>query len=486
MTMSTSSSIASEAKGSRAGAVVVDPAIAAVIQNAGAPVGVPKPVELPDMPGTSGFASSVVNIVNLLRHGVGYSSSRRDLYGDIYKVAFRGGKPIVLVWDADEIHKIQRNEGQVWSTAMGWDQVMFRDLDQRKGNIGVLLSLDFDEHRAARKLVQPAFTSKAIQGYLAIAEPHFERAQDEWLARGYVDFKAEIRTLLGRVAGEIFTGIEDPAVIAKVDRALFDFWSGIMAASRNPWLSPTFRRSRRGFQTLRDMCLALVPARRKAGGRDLFSQMCQVTDTEGLDDEALVRVFLTIMFGAFDTTSCGMASMAYLLAKHPEWQARVRAEACAAPRVLDLAATKELKELEWVWKETLRLMPVSSFLPRRALRAVRVGPYDLPAGAMVGAMIGGMGRHPKWWKDRLVFDPERFSPERAEDKQHPAIYGPFGAGPHACVGMQLATIEMKLFWHRLLRSCRFELAPDYEARHTNTPLGCVSGNVRLRLERLRD
>jgi hypothetical protein len=50
--------------------------------------------------------------------------------------------------------------------------------------------------------------------------------------------------------------------------------------------------------------------------------------------------------------------------------------------------------------------------------------------------------------------------------------------------MQLANVEMKLFWHRMLTSCRFRLARDYEARHTFSPLGTVSGDVRLGLSRL--
>jgi cytochrome P450 len=99
-------------------------------------------------------------------------------------------------------------------------------------------------------------------------------------------------------------------------------------------------------------------------------------------------------------------------------------------------------------------------------------------------MAGAMGRHPKWWKEPTKFDPERFAPERAEDKQHPGIYNPFGGGAHACVGMQLANFEAKAFWHKLLHACRFSLEKDYEARHTYNPLGCVSGSVSLRLEPL--
>jgi cytochrome P450 len=189
------------------------------------------------------------------------------------------------------------------------------------------------------------------------------------------------------------------------------------------------------------------------------------------------------MFGAFDTTSAAMASMAYLLAKHGDWQERLRVEARGVEE-LDVGNMKSLKELEWAWKETLRLMPVTGILPRRALREVTLGGHTLRPGTAVGVIVGPMGRHPKWWTDPMRFDPERFSPDRAEDKKHPGVYNPFGAGAHACVGMQLANLEMKVFWHKMLRACRFSLSKDYEARHTYTPMGCVSGSVGLKLERL--
>lgn len=464
--------------------VVVDPAIAAVIKSPGAPRGVPRMVNAPrSLPGTGGTWRAMHGLVGMLRHGVAYAvENGLERFGDVYRAPFIGAS-VVMVWDADEIHRMLKNEGQVWSTAMGWDAIMFEGLDSRSGNIGVLLALDFDDHRVARKLVQPAFTLSAIKGYLTVAERRFDEVVPRWIEQRRVDFKSEIRALLAGVAGEIFTGIRDPEKIGVIDRALSDFWHGMMAVTRNRWLSRTFRRSRRGFETLKKCFLDLVPERRRRGGDDLFSLMCQVEDREGLTDEALVRVFLTVMFGAFDTTSVAMTSMAYLLARHPEWQERLREEARRVPGgALDVSGMKSMREHEWVWKETMRLMPVSSFIPRRALREVVVCGYTLPAGTLVAPMAGAIGRHPKWWKDPLKFDPERFSPERAEDKQHPGISNPFGAGAHACVGMQLANLEMKAFWHKFLPACRFSLTKDYEARHTHTPMGCVSGNVRLTLE----
>jgi cytochrome P450 len=460
-----------------------EPVLLAQIQNAGAPVVSPKAAAPPrSLPGTTNPFRCTWLLLDLFRRGIASSLEARERWGDIYRVSL-AGVPSVVVWDADEIARIFKNEDHVWSTAMGWNAAMLSGVDPRGGNAGTLGALDFDEHRAARKLVQPAFTMNAIDGYLATADGAFSKAATTWSARSHVDFKSEVRTLLAQVATEIFTGIREPAVVDLVDRALSDFWHAVVALRKDPRLSPTFRRAQKGFSTLLQQFIALVPERRRSGGNDLFSRMCSIDDMEGLDDEAIVRVFITIMFGAFDTTAAGMATMAYLLAKHPEWQERLRQEALAAPSgPLDVAAMKGMKQHEWVWKESLRLFPIAMYVPRCNLRKVTLCGYELEAGTMVVPMSGGVGRHPKWWTDVDAFDPERFAPERAEDRRHPGIYNPFGAGAHACVGMQLANMEMKAFWHRMLRTCRFELAPDYEARHAFMPLGIVSGKVRLAIQ----
>jgi cytochrome P450 len=463
--------------------IAVDPAIAAVIKNPQAPAGVPKSVVPPaSLPGVSGLFYGIRHALRAQRLGVAHSSSVRARYGDIYRGMFVG-RPVVFIWDPDEVLKILRNEGGAWSTGMGWDSTIFAELEPNTGNLGALMSLDFDEHRAARKLVQAAFTMKALQGYVDIANRSFERAIPDWLGRGRVDFKPEMRSLLARVAGEIFTGLRDPAQVALLDRSLNDFWRGFFSLSKNPWLSPTFRRARRGFQTLNRMFLELIPERRQKGGDDLFSQLCCAEDKAGLTDEAMVRIFISIMFGAFDTTSAGLTSMGYLLAKHPDWQSRLRDEARRiAPEQLDASRMRELQQHDWVWKETLRLLPVAGFVPRRTFREVEVSGHRLPAGILAFVMAGFIGHHPRWWNEHSKFDPERFSPERAEDKRNGGIHLPFGAGAHACVGMQLANLEMKLFWHKVLTTCRVTLVEEVEPHHEFSPMGCVSGKVPLRFE----
>ncbi len=465
--------------------VEVDPAILAVIGNPNVPAAVPDSVAPPrTVPGSVSHIAGARVMLDVLRRGVDALLEYRAAHGDVYRAAM-AGNPMVGVWDADAVHQILRNEDKAWSTAMGWMKYMFEGLDDERGNIGGLLAVDFEDHRIARKLVAPAFTTKAIDGYLVTAQRRFAEANAGWVARGHVDFKAEIRTLLSRVAGEIFTGIRDPELMATVDRALTEFWYVQFSLVKNAWLSPTFRRGKKGLATLLDILRQLLPERRAARGSDLFSRLCAVDDREGLDDEDVIRIFVNILAAAFDTTAAGITSMAYLLAKHPEWQERLRAEAIAVGNhPLDVTSAREMKLHDLVWKETLRLMPVASFLPRRPLREVTVGGHTLPAGTLVVVAAGAMGRHPAWWAEPTSFDPERFSPDRAEDKKHPGIYNPFGGGAHVCIGMQLSTMEVKAFWHDLLRRCRFRLTKDYRGHHIAAPLGTISGDVALTLEPL--
>jgi cytochrome P450 len=177
--------------------------------------------------------------------------------------------------------------------------------------------------------------------------------------------------------------------------------------------------------------------------------------------------------------------MAYLLAKNPNWQDRLRAEARGVGQSrISYEGTKGLEATERAWKETLRLMPVTLGIPRCALRDVELGGLRIPAGAFVSATNSTALRNRACWTEPTRFDPDRFSDERAEDRKNKGLFLPFGSGAHACIGMHLSTVEAKAFWHAMLTRCQFRLAHDYEARHTLAPLGTVSGNVELSIERV--
>jgi cytochrome P450 len=434
------------------------------------------------LPGEAGVVRGIVNVLGYLQNGVAHVARKRRKYGPVFRTLI-GARPSVWICDAELATAIARNADQAWSAALGWNAI-FGGVDTTSETVDGLGALDGQPHRDARRLLQPAFSPSAIEGYLGIAAPILRRAVEGWLARGRIRFKPEARSLLADVSSRIFLG--DTVDGPMLNRALADAWAAPLALAKNPWLSPAWRRAQRGHAVLRRELGARIQERRALGGADLFSRLCSVAnDVDWLDDAGLVRLFIGVLFGAFDTTGAGLASMAYLLARDPEWQARLREEALDVDRApIGYDDLRKLEATDRAWKETLRLFPVIGGLPRYALRDVEIGGHRIPAGTMVLAMIGSAQRDAPWWTAPERFDPDRFSSARAEDKIKPGLFAPFGAGAHACIGTQLATVEVKAFWHTMLTSCRFRLARDYEARHTYTPMGSVSGDVELLVEPL--
>jgi cytochrome P450 len=430
---------------------------------------------LDDIPGASGHLAGIANVAGWMRHGNAHLRRQIDRYGPVYQHRL-GVVPGVCIADPAEIARITRNAEGIWSSALAWGFYL-DGIDEHSSTLDMPATLDFMPHAEARRLLQPAFSGAALAGYLGVAGEQFDAAVTRWLGEREVSFKPQARRLFATVANRIFVGIDDPREAAMLDRATTDFWLGFTAVSKNPWLSPTWRRSQRGYRLLRDTLRPRVAQRRVSGGVDLFSRICTTGgDVAWLDDNALVRLFLGVMAAAFDTTSLGVTSMAYLLARNPEWQDRLAAE-CSRTTSHGVEELKRLEQLERVWKETLRLYPVAPTTPRMALVDTEVGGFAIPAGTYVAPLIGAMMHDPASWSEPLRFDPDRFLPERGEEKR--GGYLPFGAGAHACIGAVLSTLEAKLFWSRLLPRARLSLQQDYVARHQYRPLGVVSGDVRV-------
>jgi len=435
-------------------------------------------LRLDHLPGLKpGVVSAISWLYDYMGRGVVAVSDYVRKYGPVSRVPFRSGSA-VMVGDGDMVMRIARNAEQEWSTALAW-MSFFEGVDLR-GSLG---GLDFEPHRDARKLLQPAFAPTALDGYMQISAPLIEQAIDGWVERGAVAFKADVRALLASVSSRVFLGNEASGPM--LDRALAQTWLTPFALFRNAFFSPTWRRGTRAHRTLSDSLRAMIPARRAAGGADLFSRLCAAPDGTNADDDTIVRTFIGVMLGAFDTTSAGIASMAYLLARHPDWQESMRREAVAlGPGPLTMQKAQELDMADRCWKETLRLYPVTGAIPRLALRDVELGRQRIPAGALVFAMIGSTQRDGDWWTRPDTFDPDRFAVGRAEEKKRPGQFMPFGAGAHACIGSMLSTLEVKAFWHAMLPRCRFRLAADYDARHEYKPMGSVSGPVKLVVEEI--
>jgi cytochrome P450 len=164
----------------------------------------------------------------------------------------------------------------------------------------------------------------------------------------------------------------------------------------------------------------------------MFSQFCRATRDDGshMSDGEIVDHMIFLMMAAHDTITSSVTSMIWLLAKHPEWQEKVRAECFSIAPAGSAIAPDQLDAFElteMAFKEALRMIPPVPSLPRRALRDFEFGGYRIPAGASVGISPATVHKMADYWDEPEKFDPLRFTPENSKGR-HKYAWVPFGGG----------------------------------------------------------
>jgi len=214
-----------------------------------------------------------------------------------------------------------------------------------------------------------------------------------------------------------------------------------------------------------------------AGSEDILDTMLNAADPvtgERLSDENIRHQMVTFLIAGHETTSGLLSFTLYELLRHPGVLAKAHA---VVDEVLGAeSATFEhlprLGYLDQILKETLRLWPTAPAFNVAPFEDTTLGGrYDIPAGQPILVLIPQLHRDKvAWGEDAEIFDPERFSPERAATIPANA-WKPFGNGQRSCIGRGFALQEAMLFLAKLLQ--RFEITaadPGYalQIKHTLT------------------
>jgi cytochrome P450 len=175
----------------------------------------------------------------------------------------------------------------------------------------------------------------------------------------------------------------------------------------------------------------------------------------------LMEQISTLFLAGHETSASAMTWATYLIAECPEVQQKMReeVEAETGGGPLTLASLKNLTLVRNVVKETLRLYPPVSFLPREVTCPTQMRDKQLKAGAMVVVSPWLIQRNPDNWGCPHAFDPERFErPENQEAGRN--AYLPFGKGPRVCVGAGFAQQEAMIVLASLVRAFDVRALPD--------------------------
>lgn len=181
--------------------------------------------------------------------------------------------------------------------------------------------------------------------------------------------------------------------------------------------------------------------------------------------EELIDQLGVFFLAGHETTASALTWAVFIASVRPEICAQIRKEvaAVAGNEPLSFDHVKRLTFTRNVFKETLRLYPPITFIPRVANKATMIGTKKIKRGTMVMISPWAIHRHQKLWPNPDAFDPGRFSPER-ENEIVAGSYIPFGAGPRVCVGAAFATTEATLILARLMRRFSFTVENPEKVR----------------------
>ena len=372
-----------------------------------------------------------------LRDMHGFLQHRRARFGPNFTFG-SFGFVIFAVGEPELVRAIHLDHGDAFSSRIGW-HFSIGELFE-----GGLMLRDFEEHREHRAMVQAAFRPSAMAGYFDIIERCIVRELDTW-SHGQPTARAErlnffpaIKTLGLKVALELILGISsDDREAERIGQAFKAAVLASVAPIRRPIPPLQYWRGMRGRRYLQAWFAEEIKRRRDVRSTDIFSRLCA---TE-LSDEQIVNHLIFLVMAAHDTTASALTTTMWAACRYPEWQQRMRQEVVEHEGPLAADGLDHLVVNDWVFKEALRFQPPGPFMMRRTVREVELGPYTLPANLSVAPISLITHFLPQWWTDPDRFDPERFSPGRAEHKGHPALYYPFG-------------VERITAWACIWRACR--------------------------------
>ncbi|MFJ7204549.1 cytochrome P450 [Streptomyces sp. NPDC098789] len=447
------------------------------------------------------------SLLDLTSDSLGTYLRAQHRHGDVVRIS--AGPPglraeLTCVFSPEGAQRVLASEAANFRK----DNPFYQEIRDSFGN-GLLTSQDEDYLRQ-RRLVQPLFTKRRVDGYAAAVAAETAQTLESWqeAVDSVVDVSVEMTHLALRAVARILFGTDVEATVDVVDRCFPVITEYVLRRGYSPanvprsWPTPANRRAAAALDELYGVCDRIIAERRGADagadpgagagggdrkGEDLLTLLAaaQSADDASFDADELREQVLIFLLAGHETTATSLTFALHLLAKDPEAQARAREEVSRVlgDRTPQAADLERLPYLTQVLKEAMRLFPAAPVIGRQAVAEAEIDGHVIPAGATVILAPWVTHRHPEHWPDPERFDPDRFTPE-AEAARARYAWFPFGGGPRACIGQHFSMLESVIALAMTLR------AYSFEAVDTEVPVAAgitlrATGPARCRIRPLR-
>jgi cytochrome P450 len=335
--------------------------------------------------------------------------------------------PVFFVYRFDDVAQVLR-DSETFSSGHIIDMIMGPVMGEH-----IMLGMDGERHRRYRSLVSMAFRQKALA-----------RWEDD---------------LIGQVANDLIDRFANRGRAELVREFTFPYPTQIIAG-----LLGLDRRDYRQFQRwsisilsfltkqeeaiaasqeVKEYVAVILEERRREPREDLISDLAAAElDGERLSDEEIFSFVRLLLPAGVETTYRSTGNLLFTLLCNPDQLDAVRADRALLPQAIE---------------EALRLETPLLNITRLATRDTELSGVTIPAGSTVMLMLAAANR-----EEERYDEPDLYDAFRREPKPHIS----FGHGPHSCLGIHLARLEMRVALNLLLdRLPNLRLDPGGEDPH---------------------
>jgi cytochrome P450 len=307
---------------------------------------------------------------------------------------------------------------------------------------GTLLGRGGDDHRRLRKLVQPAFTPAAADDLRPAIREWVEELFGGFAGDGRCEFVAGFAKLLPARAIATVMGapLEDAERLGK--------WANTIQGQFDPIkVSTQLDELNRAAAEFQDYVRDLIAGRHEEPGEDLITTLVEAEEEgDKLTEDECLDVVSSVLVGGVDTTQSQLSQGLRLFAEHPDQWEVLAGDPSLAPDAAE---------------EVLRFEPIAPLTARIMLEDVEYRDVTFPKDTLVFAAAVTANRDPEEYEEPEAFD---ITADRGRAKPLS-----FGAGPHFCLGANLAKAELEeafAFLAPRMQGLELDGEPVYD-----TPLG---------------
>ena len=284
---------------------------------------------------------------------------------------------------------------------------------------GIGLCSDGDEHRRIRRVESRPLNPRALRELRDTITAEAEAVVDRVAGRGSFDAVTDLAQYLPLSIVSNLVGLPEEGRERMLDWAAGNFNS----------FGPVNERTTKSMSVFEEMVSyamsQCVPGKLKPGS--WAAMLHDAADAGEINEQEARLMALSYMAPSLDTTIFAISSAVWLFANNPDQWTALRENPSAIPNAIN---------------EVLRLeSPIQGFSRYARVDHDFAGSV-LPAGSRVIILFGSANRDERRWDD-----PERFDIRRDRAGDHVA----FGYGEHACIGNNLARMEMAALFTALAR-----------------------------------